>query len=195
MNQNTSSVASKYSSGEYCLDWIMVKQAWSFFFQLQPGACGIWIPWPGMEAWSLNCWTAREVPRMALLIIVDFSFSISPSVNIQGWSPLRLTDLILQYKGLLGVFSSITVQRHQFLGVLPNLQSKSHNHYQQSSVSLFKSSLGLSSLSCQEAIVFWFHGCSQHLQWFWSPRRGNMSLLPPFLLLFAMQSWGQMPWS
>ena len=125
----------------------------------------------------------------------SFSFSISPSVNIQGWSPLKLTDLILQYKGLLGVFFSITVQRHQFLGVLPNLQSKSHNHYQQSSVSLFKSSLGLSSLSCQEAIVFWFHGCSQHLQWFWSPRRGNMSLLPPFLLLFAMQSWGQMPWS
>ena len=31
MNQNTSPIVSKYSSGEYCLDWIMVKQAWSFF--------------------------------------------------------------------------------------------------------------------------------------------------------------------
>ena len=40
--------------------------------------------------------------------------------------------------------------------------------------------LGLSSLSCQEAVVFWFHGCSHCLQWFWSPRRGNLSLLPPF---------------
>ena len=31
--------------------------------------------------------------------------------------------------------------------------------------------LGLSSFSCQEAIIFWFHGCSHHLQWFWSPRK------------------------
>ena len=47
--------------------------------------------------------------------------------------------------------------------------------------------LGLSSLSCQEATVFWFHGRSHRLQWFCSPRRGNLSLLPPFPLLFAMQ--------
>ena len=26
--------------------------------------------------------------------------------------------------------------------------------------------LGLSQLSCQEAVVFWFHGYSHHLQWF-----------------------------
>ena len=30
--------------------------------------------------------------------------------------------------------------------------------------------LGLSSFSCQEATVFWFHGCSHHMQWFSSPR-------------------------
>ena len=35
---------------------------------------------------------------------------------------------------------------------------------------------------CQEAIVFWFHRCSHCLQWFWSPRRGNLSLLLPFPL-------------
>ena len=28
------------------------------------------------------------------------------------------------------------------------------------------------------SIVFWFHGCSHHLQWFWSPRKGNLSLFP-----------------
>ena len=39
----------------------------------------------------------------------------------------------------------------------------------------------------QKAIVFWFHGCSHCLQWFWSPRRENLSLLPPFPLVFAMQ--------
>ena len=50
-------------------------------------------------------------------------------VNIRGWSPLRLTGLIfLLSKGLSGVFSSTTVQRHQFFGILPSLRSSSHNH-------------------------------------------------------------------
>ena len=39
--------------------------------------------------------------------------------------------------------------------------------------------LGLSLLSHQNAILFWFHGCSHHPQWVWSPRRGSLSLLPP----------------
>ena len=34
---------------------------------------------------------------------------------------------------------------------------------------------------------FWSHGCSHRPQWFWSPRRGNLSQFPPFPLLFAMQ--------
>ena len=46
----------------------------------------------------------------------------------QGWFPLRLTGLIsLLSKGLSGVFSSPTVQRHQFFGFLPSLWSSSHN--------------------------------------------------------------------
>ena len=49
-------------------------------------------------------------------------------VNIQGWSPLRLTGLIsLLSKGLSGVFSSTTVRRHQFFGTQASLQSDSHN--------------------------------------------------------------------
>ena len=49
------------------------------------------------------------------------SASVLP-VNIQGWSPLRLTGLIsLLSKWLSGVFSSTTVQRHQFYGILPSL--------------------------------------------------------------------------
>ena len=48
--------------------------------------------------------------------------------SIQGWFPLRLTGLIsLLSKSLLGVFSSTTVRRHQFLAVL-SLQSSSPNH-------------------------------------------------------------------
>ena len=46
------------------------------------------------------------------------SASVLP-VNIQGWSPLRLTGLIsLLSKGLSEVFSSTTVQRHRFFGIL-----------------------------------------------------------------------------
>ena len=47
-------------------------------------------------------------------------------VNIQGWSPSRWTSLIsLLSKGLSGVFSSTTIWRHWFFGVLPSLQPSS----------------------------------------------------------------------
>ena len=56
------------------------------------------------------------------------SASVIP-MSIQGWSPLRLTGLIsLLPKGLSGVFSNTTVQRHQFLGILPSLWSSSFSH-------------------------------------------------------------------
>ena len=55
------------------------------------------------------------------------SASVLP-VNIQNWSPLKLTGLIsLLSKGLSGVFSSTTFWRHQFFGILPFLWSSSHN--------------------------------------------------------------------
>ena len=58
----------------------------------------------------------------------SFSFSISPS-NIQGLFPLRLTGLIsLQSKGLAGVLSNTTVQKHQFFSTQPFLWSRSHIH-------------------------------------------------------------------
>ena len=58
----------------------------------------------------------------------SFSFSISPSMNIQGWFLLGLTGLIsLQSKGLSGVFSNTTVQKHQFFSAQP-LWSDSHIH-------------------------------------------------------------------
>ena len=53
------------------------------------------------------------------------SIGASPSVlqmNIQGWFPLGLTGLISsQSKGLSRVFSSTTVQKHQFFGAQPSL--------------------------------------------------------------------------
>ena len=58
---------------------------------------------------------------------VSASASVLP-MSIQGWFPLRLTCLISSLsKGLSGILSSITAQRHQFLGTLPSLQSSSHS--------------------------------------------------------------------
>ena len=54
------------------------------------------------------------------------SVSVRP-VNIQGWFPLGLTGLIsLQSKGLSRVFSSTTIQKHQFFNDKPYLWSNSH---------------------------------------------------------------------
>ena len=59
----------------------------------------------------------------------SFSFSISPSMNIQDWFPLGLTGLVsLQSNGLSRVFSSTTVQKHQFFSTKPSLWSNSHIH-------------------------------------------------------------------
>ena len=52
-----------------------------------------------------------------------------PSMNIQSWFPLRLTDLIsLQSKGLSKVFSSTIVQKHKFLSAQPSLWFNFHIH-------------------------------------------------------------------
>ena len=57
---------------------------------------------------------------------IGASASVLP-VHIQGWFPLGLTCLIsLLSKGLSRVFSSTTVQKHQFLGTQPCLWFSSH---------------------------------------------------------------------
>ena len=60
------------------------------------------------------------------IIGASASASVLP-MNIHGWFPLGLTGLIsLQSKGLSRVFSSTTVQKHQFFGTQPSLLSNSH---------------------------------------------------------------------
>ena len=59
----------------------------------------------------------------------SFSFTISPPKNIQDWFSLGLTGLIsLQSKGPSRVFSSTTVQKHQFFRAQLSLWSNSHIH-------------------------------------------------------------------
>ena len=51
------------------------------------------------------------------------------SMNTQDWSPLEWTGWIsLQAKGLSGVFSNTTVQKHQLFGAQLSSQSNSHIH-------------------------------------------------------------------
>ena len=58
----------------------------------------------------------------------SFSLSLSPSSEYSGLISLKIGWLIsLLSKRLSGVFSSTTVRRHQFFGVLPSLWSSSHN--------------------------------------------------------------------
>ena len=57
---------------------------------------------------------------------VSASASVLP-MNIQDWFPLRVTGLIsLQSKCLSGVFSSTTVQKHQFFSIQSSLWCNSH---------------------------------------------------------------------
>ena len=59
----------------------------------------------------------------------NFSFSIIPSKEHPGLISFEWTGLIsLQSKGLSRVFSNTTVQKHQFFGAQPSLQSNSHIH-------------------------------------------------------------------
>ena len=50
-------------------------------------------------------------------------------MNIQGWFPLGWTGLIsLLSRGLSRVFSSTTIQNHQFVSAQPSLWTNSHIH-------------------------------------------------------------------
>ena len=71
-------------------------------------------------------------PVSQLFTLGGQSIGVPSSVlpmNIQGWFPLGLTDLIsLLSKGLSRVFSSTTVWKHQFFSTQPSLWYNSHIH-------------------------------------------------------------------
>ena len=59
----------------------------------------------------------------------SFSCSISTSNEYSGLISLKIfIKISLQSKGILRVFSSITIQKHQFFGVESSLWSNSHIH-------------------------------------------------------------------
>ena len=79
---------------------------------------------PGIRVFS-----NESVLRMRWSKYCSFSFSMSPSNEYSGLSPLGWTGLIsLQSKGLSRVFSNTIVQKHQFFGTQLSSQSNSHIH-------------------------------------------------------------------
>ena len=87
---------------------------------------------PSPFAFNLFQHQSESFPMSQLFSLGGHNTGASASVllmNIQGWFPLGLTDLIsLQSQGLLRVFSSTTVQKHQFFSAQPFLWSSSHIH-------------------------------------------------------------------
>ena len=75
------------------------------------------------SAFNLSQHQAKSFPVSQLIASGGQRIGASASVlpmNIQGWFPLGLTGLTsLLSKGLSRVFSSTTVQRHQFFGTQP----------------------------------------------------------------------------
>ena len=59
----------------------------------------------------------------------SFSFSISPSKEYSGLISFTIDWFIsLQFKGLLRIFSSTTIQKHPFFGTQPSLWSNTYIH-------------------------------------------------------------------
>ena len=57
----------------------------------------------------------------------SYSFSITPSNNIQDWFPLGLIGWTsLQSKGLSRLYSNTTVQKHQFFGTQLSFSRSTH---------------------------------------------------------------------
>ena len=77
--------------------------------------------------WLQSFPESRSFPICQLLASGGQSIGASASssvlpMNIQGWFPLGLTDLIsLQSKELSSVFFSATVQKHHFFSIQPSL--------------------------------------------------------------------------
>ena len=138
-------------------------------------------------------------------ILEGFSFSISPSREYSGSLSLKIDWSDLAVEGTLGVFSSATVRRHQFLVLCRYSPALTivHDHWEdhsldytdlcrQSNVSAFQNTkfviafllrsngLLISRLQSLSAVIL-------------EPKKRKSVTASTFPLLFAMQLWGWMP--
>ena len=75
---------------------------------------------------SIRVFSSESTLRMWWPKYWSFRFSISPSNEHPGLISFRMD--LLQSKGLSGVFSNTTVQKHQFFGAQLSSQSNSYIH-------------------------------------------------------------------
>ena len=137
------------------------------------------------------------------------SASVLP-VNIQDWFPLGWTCLIsLLSKGLSRVFSSTTVQKHQFFDTQPSSgPAFSSVHTTGKTIALTRRTFvgQVLSLLCNTlsrfAIAFFPRIKCLFISWLQSlstvilePKKNSLSLFPLFLHLFATMWWDWIPWS
>ena len=127
---------------------------WPHGLQHARPPCPSLSPWVCLNSWPLNRWChpiisssvvsfsshLQSFPASGSFLMSQFfasggqNIGVSAStlilpMNIQNWFPLGLTGWIsLWSKGLSRVFSSTTVQKHQFFGAQLSLWSNSHIH-------------------------------------------------------------------
>ena len=78
---------------------------------------------------SIKVFSSESALRMRWPKDWNFSFSISPSNEYSGLISFKIdSSALLLSKGLSRVFSSTTVQKHQFFGARSSLWSNSHIH-------------------------------------------------------------------
>ena len=109
----------------------------------------------------------------------SFSFSISPSNKYSGLISFRIGCISLLSKGLSRVFYNTTVQKHQFSGTQLRLWFNTHIHTWLLEKRSFVGKVMSLLFNMLSRLVIAFlprskHllicGCSNHLQWFWSPK-------------------------
>ena len=78
---------------------------------------------------SIRVFSSESILHIRWSNYQTFSFSISPSNEYSGMVSFRIDWLdLLADQGTLRVFSSTTVQKHQFFGTQSSLWSNSHIH-------------------------------------------------------------------
>ena len=136
---------------------------------------------------------------------VSASASVLP-MNTQDWSPLGWTGWIsLQSKGLSRIFSSTTVQKHQFFSTQLSLESNSQHPYITTGKTLALTrwtfvgkvmSLLLNTLS---RLVITFLPRSKHLLISWQKLPSAVILEPPIIFdAFELWCWRRflrVPWT
>ena len=174
----------------------------TFSFSITPFCCPQSFPASG------------SFPMSQLYTSVGQSIGALASVlpmNIQGWFPLGLTGLIfLQFKGLWRVFSSTTIQKHQFFGPgpQPSLWSNSHIHTRLLekpwllTIHTFVSKVMSLLYNKPSRFVIAFLIRSKHLKFMaavtihsdFGAQEKKSVTVSCFLVLFAMKWWDQMPY-